>query len=219
MSSNKISSFENNKDTNNLNNLNTQNNNVVVSNTTELTSIEFNKGIKLPKKDRMKVFIIITLMNIILNMDHGTIPSASNEIKESMKISETTLGTFGSLVYLGVFIGALVLTKLIDSINRKYLSLGTMLICALMLFSFTQIDILVFLFANRIIVGIMQSFITIYMPVWVDQFGMRSWKTVMLSIFNITSPLGVMIGYVLTMIVKTKFNVRYYKYYNYNKLI
>ena len=178
-------------------------NNMTTSNTTKI-------GIKLPKRDRFKVFLIITLMNILLNMDHGTIPAASNEIKESMGISETTLGTFGSLVYLGVFIGALVLTKIIDTANRKFLSMATMVICAFMLWSFTQVDVLIFLFANRIVVGIMQSFITIYMPVWVDQFGMKKWKTIMLSIFNITSPLGVMIGYVLTMLVKVNFNVRLY---------
>lgn len=165
------------------------------------------KFFKIEARFRMLIFVVLTVMNILLNMDHGTIPAASNEIKRDLQINDATLGTFGSLVYLGNLIGALFLIKLIDMWDRKLLAVLTTLLNALCLYSFTKIDTIWFLFLNRIIVGLMQSFITIYFPVWIDQFGPKAWKTVMLSIFNITSPLGVVFGYVLTMLIKNELNV------------
>jgi MFS family permease len=37
----------------------------------------------------------------------------------------------------------------------------------------------------------------IYIPVWVDQFGIKKLKTMMMTVVNITSPLGQTVGYVL----------------------
>lgn len=167
-------------------------------------------GVKLNKTTRIYIFVLLALTSISLNMDHGTIPAASNEIMKELKIEEATLGTFGSLVYMGNLIGALFLIKVIDITNRKKLSFFSTLFNAILIYSFTQITNVYMLFVNRILVGIMQSYITIYFPVWIDQFGMRSWKTLMLSLFNITSPLGVLIGFVLTMTVKVNFNVGYF---------
>lgn len=171
--------------------------------------IELNEslGIPLDRKTRFLLFFLLTGTNILINMDHGTIPAASNEIKSDLNITDTTLGTFGSLVYLGSFVGALVLMKLIDIINRKILVVASVIINAALIFSFTQVKFIIFLFANRILVGIMQAVVTVYYPVWVDQFGPRPWKTVMISIFNVTSPLGVVMGYILTMIIKRHYDV------------
>lgn len=165
------------------------------------------KGIKLPKKDRMIVFLILTAINILLNMDHGTIPAASNEIKRDLNINDATLGTFGSLVYLGNLIGALFITKIIDMFDRKALSIASTIINALFIFLFTKVSNTPFLFCIRVVIGIMQSFITIYFPVWIDQYGPRKFKTIMLSVFNITSPLGVVLGYILTMLIKDHIDV------------
>ncbi len=163
--------------------------------------------IKFDPRDRMSIFIIFTAINIVLNMDHGTIPAATKEIQEDMDIKETTLGSFGSLVYLGNLIGALILTKIIDAADRKLLAIVSVILNAILLFCFINSTNLIFLSINRILVGLMQCYLTVYFPVWIDQFGPRKWKTMMLSIFNITSPFGVIFGYILTMVIKTHFNV------------
>lgn len=180
---------------------------------TDLRTVELeikeNKDIKFLMRDRMMVFVMLTTMNIILNMDHGTIPAASNEIKEDYNIDELILGTFGSLVYLGALFGSLILAKLIDVVNRRVLAIVSILINAFLIWGFMEINNTIFIFANRIMVGLTQSYITIYFPVWIDQFGPRKWKTVMMSVFNITSPLGVILGYILTMTLKMYVNVSY----------
>lgn len=178
----------------------------IVSNST-ITEQTPKSKVKFNNKERLIVFICLSTMNILLNMDHGTIPAATKEIQNDLQINELILGSFGSLVYLGNLIGALFLTKIIDVFNRRVLTIGSILLNCLLMGIFINSTSITFLFTCRIVIGIMQSFITIYLPVWIDQFGQRKWKTIMLSIFNITSPLGVIFGYVLTMSVKMRFNV------------
>ena len=43
---------------------------------------------------------------------------------------------------------------------------------------------------------------SIYLPVWCDQFGMRNKKTLMISIIQAGSPIGVVLGYFLTSAIK-----------------
>ncbi len=60
---------------------------------------------------------------------------------------------------------------------------------------------------NRIIIGIFQAFVSIYMPVWCDQFGSGNKKTLMISLIQTASPLGVVLGYFLTDLLKKNYNV------------
>lgn len=154
------------------------------------------------KKQRMLVFLVLAVMNVLLNMDHGTLPAASNEIKESLEISDSKFGAFGSLVYLGNLIGAFFITKLIDLFERRYFCIVTAIINSGLLYVFAFSKDLSLLYVVRVLIGIMQTFITVYLPVWIDQFGPSKSKTMMMSVFNITSPLGVMLGYILTMLIK-----------------
>jgi len=54
---------------------------------------------------RWFLFIIFILLQILMNVDHGTIPAATTEIRKDLKIDDDTLGVFGSLVFLGNLIG------------------------------------------------------------------------------------------------------------------
>lgn len=63
------------------------------------------KGIIFPRKFRYTIFFIILITNLIINMDHGTIPASTAEIKKDLEIGDGALGVFGSLVYLGNILG------------------------------------------------------------------------------------------------------------------
>ena len=52
------------------------------------------------KSRRKLIFILIFLVNILINCDHGAIPAGTKELKEAKNISNMQLGTIGSLVYL-----------------------------------------------------------------------------------------------------------------------
>jgi MFS family permease len=53
------------------------------------------------------------------------------------------------------------------------------------------------LYCIRFLIGSVRIYPHIYIPVWVDQFGIKKLKTMMMTIINITSPLGQTVGYVL----------------------
>lgn len=50
-------------------------------------------------------FSVFILLALVMNMDHGTIPAATDEIRLSLEINDETLGVFGSLVFFGNLIG------------------------------------------------------------------------------------------------------------------
>lgn len=71
-----------------------------------------------------------------------------------------------------------------------------------LLFAFTKFTNLAILCVNRVLVGIFQAYIIIYFPLWCDQFGIKKKKTIMISILQTGVPLGIVIGYVVTGVIK-----------------
>ena len=53
----------------------------------------------LSRKTRWMIFTIFILLNIIINIDHGTVPAATEEIEKALGINDEQLGFFGSLVF------------------------------------------------------------------------------------------------------------------------
>lgn len=45
------------------------------------------------------------MINLFVNLENGTIPSATDAIKETLYVDEEQLGLFGSLLYVGNAIG------------------------------------------------------------------------------------------------------------------
>jgi hypothetical protein len=60
---------------------------------------------KLSRNVRWLIFIILFLTTIFINMDHGTIPAATKDIKLDLNIDNNSLGIFGSLVFFGNLLG------------------------------------------------------------------------------------------------------------------
>jgi hypothetical protein len=71
----------------------------------ETAAIEQVEKINLPRKSRCWFFVIVMFINLIVNLENGTIPAATTEIKNSLLIEEKELGIFGSLLYVGNAIG------------------------------------------------------------------------------------------------------------------
>ena len=43
----------------------------------------------------------------------------------------------------------------------------------------------------------MKTFTSIYMPVWIDQFGIRQYKTILFTLVYMTNPYGQVIGFAI----------------------
>ena len=62
-------------------------------------------GYVFSRNTRYFIFVLLIFINLIINMDHGTIPAATSEIKQDLNIDNDNLGVLGSLVYLGNLLG------------------------------------------------------------------------------------------------------------------
>ena len=62
-------------------------------------------GVQLSRCARWFIFSLFFILNILMNMDHGTIPAATDDIRKDLNISDQNLGIFGSLVFVGNIIG------------------------------------------------------------------------------------------------------------------
>jgi len=75
----------------------------------DLLGENYHKEVILSRKYRWVLFTLFFLVQILMNMDHGTIPAATEEIRKDLKIDDDVLGVFGSLVFLGNLIGTIYL--------------------------------------------------------------------------------------------------------------
>jgi hypothetical protein len=65
------------------------------------------KELILSRTTRWILFFIFFIIQILMNMDHGTIPAATEDIRIDLNIDNKILGIFGSLVFLGNLIGTI----------------------------------------------------------------------------------------------------------------
>ena len=145
------------------------------------------------------VFYLYLISNILISMDHGSIPASVNELRQLTSYDQS-IGLFGSLVYFGNILGSLISFSLINTFDIKLLFLISLLGNSICLFTFVIIENIPFLFFNRILVGVLQSFITIYMPVWCNQFGLQSNRNFMIALIQLVSPLGIFLGYFIASV-------------------
>lgn len=68
-------------------------------------SLEHNREVVLSRKVRWFLFTIFIFLQILMNVDHGTFPAATDEIRTDLSINDDILGVFGSLVFLGNLVG------------------------------------------------------------------------------------------------------------------
>ena len=153
---------------------------------------------ELNRKIRWFLFFLFAMLNLLMNFDHGTVPAATEQLKDYLNLSDSELGLFGSLVFIGVIIGSLISLSIINTFNRKYILLIFLMLCGLFLILFTKTKHYILLCIDRIIIGIFQAFISIYLPLWCEQFGVEKRKTLMLALIQVVAPLGVLIGYIVT---------------------
>ena len=67
----------------------------------------------LPQSTRWFIYILFVLSNILISFDHGSIPASTKQLHNLVK-SDQAIGLFGSLVFIGNIIGAIISFYLIN---------------------------------------------------------------------------------------------------------
>ena len=148
---------------------------------------------------RWLIYLLLIISNILISFDQGSIPASTNQLYKLVK-SNQVIGLFASLVFIGNIIGSCISFYLINKISRKILLFLSLLLFSFCLFTFILFKQIYFLLINRILCGIFQSFITIYLPIWCNQYGIMNMKTFMLYIAQFVVPIGIFLGYMTATI-------------------
>jgi len=151
--------------------------------------------VELSRIMRLIIFVTFVALSIVMSGDNGVLSSSSKMIKKDLGLSDSEYGLFGSIPSTGRIIGSLVFMGLLATDNRKLLTVCCLAVNGSMFFVYLLTKNKFILFGVRFTIGTVRIYPHIYIPVWVDQFGIKPLKTLMMTVINITSPLGQVVGY------------------------
>lgn len=57
------------------------------------------------KFNRKLIFILLFFINIVINMDHGSIPAGIKKLQTELHLDEVQIGMLGSFVFFGLTLG------------------------------------------------------------------------------------------------------------------
>ena len=164
-------------------------------NNTEINlNLTNNPNFSIPKSTRWFVYILFIISNIFITLDHGSIPASTWCLYQIFK-SNQEIGLFGSLVFVGNLLGSILYFYLINIIHRKKLLIYSMISLSICLITFILTTNTLFLLSNRVILGVFQSYVIIYLPLWCNQYGITNKRSIMISFGQLTVPMGVFVGY------------------------
>lgn len=123
-------------------------------------------------------------------------------------MKDRELGSFGGISFLGTTIGGIFSLSVINKINRKHLILFFLICNIISLYFPTIISSKILLILCRIITGFAQSFMSIYISVWIHQFGIYKYKSIMMSLIPVPSAIGYLIGYICAVFMNWRITFR-----------
>lgn len=157
------------------------------------------------KYSRKLIFWLIFTINLLNHLDHGSIAACTTNLMEELDLDHAQLGVVGSLVYLGLTLGAIIAGKVFNTYEPKWIVSISIIVSSFFLYYMTKCTSMLGLSLCRLGCGFFQVFSMIYFPVWVDQFGIYERRTIWLSFLQLGPALGTMIGYAVEAISVRKF--------------
>lgn len=108
------------------------------------------------KFKRKLIFLLIFYLNILVNVDHGAIPAATTVLKRELNLNNVALGTIGSIVYLGLVLGAISAGPIFSNYSSKWIICMSLLASCFFLYFFTVVETELPLTISRVGCGFFQ---------------------------------------------------------------
>ena len=154
------------------------------------------ESIVLNTKHRQLIFILICVEYCISSCDGGIVPQQNKNIQYNFKDpGESRVGLFSSIDYVGRIAGAIVMSVLIDKIDRRIFFSSCCILKSLTLFVSTCTENYYWNLIARLLSGIPQTLLTSYGTIWADQFCRRKRRSLVLALFQLFALGGVLVGY------------------------
>lgn len=162
------------------------------------------KQVKLSRPFRLALFVVLITIEMAINVHSGVLSSASKIIKKRYSMDDKTFSLFGLSQGIGRTCGTTFFILTCNTLSIKWLVSVFTLVKALVCIAFKFTDNGWALIGLRGILGICHMPPSTYIPIWIDQYGLRNYKTVQMSLLQALVPVGKVLGYFFQMIFEEK---------------
>ena len=132
-----------------------------------------------------------------INVSSGVLSAASKTIKKQYTMLDVEFGYFGLAQGIGRTFGSIFYTVMVNQISAKWLGGAFSIVKGFVLASFELTQSKWILIGLRGVIGFVHMPPSTYIPIWIDQYGLRNWKTVQMSFLQALVPVGKVLGFVL----------------------
>ena len=73
------------------------------------------------KFNRKLIFLLLFFLNIVMNMDHGTIPAAIKKFQPDLKLNVIQIGLLGTFVFFGLILASLISGTIFQNYSSKWI--------------------------------------------------------------------------------------------------
>ena len=172
-----------------------------------MKSDENNKGPRqIPLSRCYRIFLFFVMINIesIMNVSSGIFSSATKEIKSQLKLSDTQFGSFGTANSIGRIISSILFGMFNQKISRKWSTSIYVIFHSIFLFCFKFTENAYILIVIRGLLGFTQIAPSVYVPVWINQFGLSDYKTVQITSIQLFQTTGKLLGHLINLLLGLK---------------
>ena len=143
---------------------------------------------------RMVLFLLLLIFSVIIDLDSGIIVSSYKSFTKDLNMSDIQFGTLSSITTVGEIIGLLFYMSIINKNHRKFILVTTSLFHGIGLFGYLINSNFYYISFLNFLISVCKAFINVYMPVWIDQFGIKKYKTLLLTILYMAISIGMILG-------------------------
>ena len=146
---------------------------------------------------RLIAFFVMVTIEMAINVSSGVLSAASKTIKKQYTMLDVEFGYFGLAQGIGRTFGSIFYTVMVNQISAKWLGGAFSIVKGFVLASFELTQSKWILIGLRGVIGFVHMPPSTYIPIWIDQYGLRNWKTVQMSFLQALVPVGKVLGFVL----------------------
>ena len=143
---------------------------------------------------RMILFFLLLIFSVIIDLDAGIIVSSYSSFTQDLHMSDFQFGSLNSITTIGKIISLVYYMVIINRNHRKLILVTTSFIHGIAFFCYFINDNYYYIAILKFLTSFCKIFITVYMPVWIDQFGIKKYKTLLLTLVFMVTSYGRIVG-------------------------
>ena len=146
---------------------------------------------------RFIAYLVMVSIEMAINVSSGVLSAASKTIKKQYTMLDVEFGYFGLAQGIGRTFGSIFYTIMVNQISAKWLGGAFSIVKGFVLAAFELTQSKWVLIILRGVIGFVHMPPSTYIPIWIDQYGLRKYKTVQMSFLQALVPVGKVLGFVL----------------------